>query len=56
MLSTLTGFFARHPLVANSVLYGTLLVGAEFSQQTISKKVMVIIQINQLYNIDGSRI
>lgn len=34
-------FFRKHPLVANSVIYGSLYVGAEFSQQTVNKKILV---------------
>ncbi|XP_017841348.1 uncharacterized protein LOC108599072 isoform X4 [Drosophila busckii] len=30
--------FQRHPFVTNSVIYGSLYVGAEFSQQYISKR------------------
>jgi hypothetical protein len=33
--------FKKHPLVANCAVYGTLYVGAEFSQQTINKKFLV---------------
>jgi hypothetical protein len=35
--------FKKHPLVANCAVYGTLYVGAEFSQQTINKKFLVYI-------------
>jgi len=33
--------FKKYPLVANCGVYGTLYVGAEFSQQTINKKFLV---------------
>ncbi|KAJ3663659.1 hypothetical protein Zmor_007892 [Zophobas morio] len=32
--------FKNHPIITNSLVYGTLFVGAEFSQQTVSKKVL----------------
>lgn len=34
-------FFTRHPLTANSIIYGSLYVGAEFSQQVVTKKYLV---------------
>ncbi|XP_069688107.1 mpv17-like protein isoform X1 [Periplaneta americana] len=33
--------FKRYPMAANAVVYGTLVTGAEFSQQTITKKILV---------------
>ncbi|KAF4527708.1 hypothetical protein B566_EDAN016376 [Ephemera danica] len=35
--------FKKYPLVANCAVYGTLYVGAEFSQQTINKKILTSI-------------
>ncbi|XP_034109622.1 mpv17-like protein isoform X1 [Drosophila albomicans] len=32
------GLFKRHPFVTNSAIYGSLYVGAEFSQQYVSKR------------------
>nr|CAD7577650.1 unnamed protein product [Timema californicum] len=32
--------FQKHPFVSNCVVYGTLYVGAEFSQQTLSRKIL----------------
>ncbi|GAB0099571.1 mpv17-like protein [Sergentomyia squamirostris] len=32
-------FFRQRPLVANSIIYGSLYVGAEFSQQWITRKI-----------------
>ncbi|KYB25895.1 mpv17-like protein isoform X1 [Tribolium castaneum] len=32
--------FTKYPIASNSLVYGTLYVGAEFSQQTISRKVL----------------
>lgn len=34
-------FFARRPLLANAAVYGTFYVGAELSQQVITKKLSV---------------
>lgn len=34
-------FFTKRPLVANCLTYGALYFGAEFSQQYITRKVMV---------------
>lgn len=34
-------FFTKHPLAGNGLVYGTLYVGAEFSQQTITRKLLV---------------
>ncbi|GLH10969.1 SFRICE_010629 [Gryllus bimaculatus] len=31
--------FKKYPILANSVVYGTLYTGAEFSQQTYTKKI-----------------
>lgn len=39
--------FRKHPLVANSVIYGSLYVTAELSQQTFNKKILV--STNTLY-------
>ncbi|XP_017780921.1 PREDICTED: mpv17-like protein [Nicrophorus vespilloides] len=32
--------FTKHPVIANSVIYGTLYLGAEMSQQVMTKKVL----------------
>ncbi|KRF85000.1 uncharacterized protein [Drosophila virilis] len=32
------GLFRRHPFVTNSAIYGSLYVGAEFTQQYVSKR------------------
>uniref|UniRef100_A0A1L8D9B9 Putative conserved plasma membrane protein n=1 Tax=Nyssomyia neivai TaxID=330878 RepID=A0A1L8D9B9_9DIPT len=37
--STVKKFFQSQPLVANSLIYGSLYVGAEFSQQWVTRKV-----------------
>ncbi|XP_067643153.1 mpv17-like protein [Eurosta solidaginis] len=34
------GLFRRHPFLANSVIYGSLYVGAEYSQQYLVKRVL----------------
>lgn len=43
-MSKIKGFvkhaFNNHPIVFNSVLYGTLFFGAEFSQQIIKRRIM----------------
>lgn len=33
--------FTKYPLVSNSLIYGTLYVGAECSQQIITRKFLV---------------
>lgn len=33
--------FKNYPLLANSVVYGSMCVGAEFSQQVIKRKFLV---------------
>ncbi|KAG8237281.1 hypothetical protein J437_LFUL015891 [Ladona fulva] len=33
--------FNKHPVIVNSLVYGTLYVGAEFSQQTLTRKILV---------------
>ncbi|XP_046398400.1 mpv17-like protein isoform X1 [Ischnura elegans] len=33
--------FRKHPVIVNSLVYGTLYVGAEFSQQTLTRKILV---------------
>jgi Mpv17-like protein len=33
--------FAARPLASNCVVYGTLYAGAEFSQQTLIRKILV---------------
>ncbi|XP_055692260.1 mpv17-like protein [Lutzomyia longipalpis] len=37
--NTLKTFFKRQPLLANSLIYGSLYVGAEFSQQWVTRKI-----------------
>jgi Mpv17-like protein len=32
--------FNSHPIVSNALVYGTLYVGAEFSQQTVTRKLL----------------
>lgn len=34
--------FRRYPIVANSTVYGTMCVGAEFSQQIMTKRILVM--------------
>lgn len=41
--------FQKHPLITNSFVYGVLYVGAEFSQQTLTRKVLVTTFINIIY-------
>ncbi|XP_066991553.2 mpv17-like protein isoform X2 [Anabrus simplex] len=41
MFSAVKTMFSRHPLICNSVVYGILYTGAEFSQQTVTRKIMV---------------
>jgi len=36
------GLFKRHPFVTNSAIYGSLYVGAEFSQQYVSKRWLAV--------------
>uniref|UniRef100_A0A182MYW1 Mpv17-like protein n=1 Tax=Anopheles dirus TaxID=7168 RepID=A0A182MYW1_9DIPT len=38
LLQAFGRFFTKHPLAGNGLVYGTLYVGAEFSQQTITRK------------------
>ncbi|KDR19328.1 hypothetical protein L798_06834 [Zootermopsis nevadensis] len=33
--------FKKYPMASNAVVYGTLITGAEFTQQTITKKILV---------------
>ncbi|CAO1422951.1 unnamed protein product [Diamesa serratosioi] len=33
-------YFRKHPLISNCIIYGTLYVGAELSQQTITRKLL----------------
>ncbi|XP_066991554.2 mpv17-like protein isoform X3 [Anabrus simplex] len=40
MFSAVKTMFSRHPLICNSVVYGILYTGAEFSQQTVTRKIM----------------
>lgn len=41
MAKFVKSFFTRHPLAANSIIYGSLYVGAELSQQVVTKKYLV---------------
>lgn len=40
VMSKLKQFFKTYPLVSNAVVYGSLYVGAEFSQQTINNRIL----------------
>lgn len=33
--------FRKYPMIANSTVYGTMCVGAEFSQQILTKRILV---------------
>jgi hypothetical protein len=33
--------FKKYPMASNAVVYGTLITGAEFTQQTVTKKLLV---------------
>lgn len=33
--------FRKYPMLANSTVYGTMCVGAEFSQQIMTKRILV---------------
>ena len=39
--------FKKYPMASNAVVYGTLITGAEFTQQTITKKVLVSCMLPQ---------
>uniref|UniRef100_A0A182J0I7 Uncharacterized protein n=1 Tax=Anopheles atroparvus TaxID=41427 RepID=A0A182J0I7_ANOAO len=41
LLKAFGSFFTKHPLAGNGLVYGTLYVGAEFSQQTITRKFLI---------------
>jgi len=38
--------FRKYPMIANSTVYGTMCVGAEFSQQILTKRILVKYYIN----------
>ncbi|XP_034481396.1 mpv17-like protein isoform X1 [Drosophila innubila] len=38
LIASARGLFRRHPFVTNSAIYGSLYVGAEYSQQYVSKR------------------
>uniref|UniRef100_B4N505 GK20482 n=1 Tax=Drosophila willistoni TaxID=7260 RepID=B4N505_DROWI len=38
------GLFRRHPFVSNSIIYGSLYVGAEYSQQFVTKQWLALPQ------------
>jgi hypothetical protein len=40
-LLAVKALFKKYPMASNAVVYGTLITGAEFSQQTITKKILV---------------
>merc|ERR1719330_1333399 len=40
MAASIRAFFKARPLVANCITYGSLYMGAEFSQQTLLRKVL----------------
>jgi hypothetical protein len=40
-MQAVRALFQRRPLLCNCAVYGTLYAGAEFSQQTILRKVLV---------------
>lgn len=40
-LNGVRGVFRRHPFLANSAIYGSLYVAAEYSQQYLVKRVLV---------------
>lgn len=42
LLRAFSKFFNKHPLAGNGLVYGSLYVGAEFSQQTITRKFLVM--------------
>lgn len=42
--------FKKYPMASNAVVYGTLITGAEFTQQTITKKIMVSYKLLQFHN------
>lgn len=33
--------FAKHPMIVNSTVYGTMTVTAEYSQQILTKRILV---------------
>jgi hypothetical protein len=39
--------FKKYPMASNAVVYGTLITGAEFTQQTITKKILVSCMLSQ---------
>ena len=41
MAASIRAYFKGRPLLANCVTYGSLYMGAEFSQQTLLRKVLV---------------
>lgn len=43
--------FKKHPFLTNSAVYGSLYVGAEFSQQYLTKRVLVSINKWTLFHI-----
>ncbi len=46
LLAAARRLFARRPLLANCATYGALYAGAEFSQQTVLRKLLVKITLN----------
>lgn len=47
MVTIIRTYLGKYPILTNSLIYGTLCVGAEFSQQTLSKKILVSIFISK---------
>lgn len=41
MFNVVGKLFKKHPFLTNSAIYGSLYVGAEYSQQFLTKRVMV---------------
>jgi hypothetical protein len=42
--------FKKYPMASNAVVYGTLITGAEFTQQTITKKILVGYTLLKFHN------
>lgn len=41
MAAQLRHFIKKYPIIPNALVYGTMVVGAEFSQQTLNKRYFV---------------
>jgi len=46
LIASARGLFRRHPFVTNSAIYGSLYVGAEYSQQYVSKRWLPVSETN----------